>query len=278
MQNSARPKTAPAAPETSRFLGDYRAERCVGEFALAELQPTVPEEEVQEHTHHDAHFLLLLDGTYLSSAAGMPPACNARTLILNPPGTSHRDRFRGLEGRFFTLSIPAATWAAAAEQRKLPPQATRLSGSGLVRANQLRWELANWSSASSLVVETGIEDLLDQAAVAARFINRAGPAWLERARERLRDEWMTTPSLASLAREVEVHPVYFARSFRRRYGCSPGQYLRRCRLEEAVRLLQDSRLGLAEIALRCGYVDQSHFSNAFRRAFGGTPAQYRGLN
>ena len=54
------------------FYGDYRERRQVGDLALAELRPTVPEHEVETHTHDDAHFLLLLDGNYLSSARGMP--------------------------------------------------------------------------------------------------------------------------------------------------------------------------------------------------------------
>lgn len=262
----------------SRFLGAYRAERWVGDRALAELTPTVPEHEVQEHTHDDAHFLLLLDGTYLSSASGMPAECSVPTLILNPPGTAHRDRFRGCEGRFFTLSIPAVAWSAAADYRDLPRQSLKLSVPGMVRAMRLRWELSNWHDASPLVVEDGIEALLDECAMADPVRMKSVPAWLERARQRLHDDWSTMPSLAALAKEVDVHPVYFSRAFRQRYACSPGEYLRRCRLGQSLHLLRDPRLGLAEIALRCGYVDQAHFSNSFRRLFGTTPLQFRRLN
>ena len=259
----------------SRFFGAYRAERWVGSRALAELSPTVPEHEVQQHTHDDAHFLLLLDGTYLSSASGMPAECTAQTLILNPPGTFHRDRFRGCEGRFFTLSIPAAEWASATGQRALPGHSLKLSVPGMVRAMRLRWELSNWHDASPLVVEDGIEALLDECATDDPDRMKGIPSWLERARQRLHDDWSTTPCLADLAKEVDVHPVYFSRAFRQRYACSPGEYLRRCRLGHAMTLLRDKRLGLAEIALRCGYVDQSHFSNSFRRLFGTTPLQFR---
>lgn len=262
----------------SRFFGDYRAERWVGGCALAELTPTVPEHEVQAHTHDDAHFLLLLGGTYLSSASGMPAECSVPTLILNPPGTEHRDRFRGCEGRFLTLSIPAAAWSVASNFRELPRQALKLSMPGMVRAMRLRWELSNWNDASPLVVEDGIETLLDECTIVHSARMESVPAWLERARQRLHDDWATTPSLAELAKEVDVHPVYFSRAFRQRYACTPGEYLRRCRLGQALQLLRDPRLGLAEIALLCGYVDQAHFSNSFRRLLGMTPLQFRRLD
>lgn len=262
----------------SRFLGDYRAQRWIGDCALAELTPTVPEHEVEAHTHDDAHFLLLLGGTYLSSASGMPAECSVPTLILNPPGTAHRDRFRGCEGRFLTLSIPAGAWSVAAGHRELPRTSLKLSAPGMVQAMRLRWELSNWHDASPLVVEDGIEALLDECAIDEMSRMKHVPAWLERARQRLHDDWATTPSLAALAKEVDVHPVYFSRAFRQRYACSPGEYLRRCRLGHSLQLLRDPRLGLAEIALQCGYVDQAHFSNSFRRLFGTTPMQFRRLN
>lgn len=270
--------SAPALRMPSRrFFGEYRAERRVGELALAELQPTVPEDEVRTHTHDDAHFLLLLEGTYLSEARGMPALCSTRTLILNPPGTTHRDRFRGLEGRFFTLSVPVAAWREAGVLRELPDAAIRLPASALVRATLLRHELQAWDGASPLAVESGFEELLDAAALARAESAVQAPAWLQRACERLRQDWTNTPRLAELAHEADLHPVYFARAFRRRYRCSPGEYLRRFRLERAVDLLHERKASLADIALSCGYVDQSHFTHAFRRAYRCTPAQYRAL-
>ena len=267
----------PQAFAYGRFLGDYRAQREVGALALAELQPTVPEHEVHVHTHDDAHFLLLLQGNYLSSARGMPEVCSRRALVLNPPGTTHRDCFRGLDGLFFTVSVPASVWQQAQSRRPLPASAVRLPGSTLVRAACLWRELRAWDTASPLAAEGGFEELLDAAAELVQEQAAEGPPWLERAREILADEWRRTPALAELARQVDVHPVYLARAFRRRYGCSPGAYLRRCRMERAIGLLDDKRVTIAEVAASCGFVDQAHFAHAFRRAHRVTPSQYRAL-
>jgi AraC family transcriptional regulator len=143
-------------------------------------------------------------------------------------------------------------------------------------ATRLWHELRHWDGASPLAIEAGLQLLLD-AAAQLPAPERDGPSWLERAREQLHDEWRRTPDLAELAHTAGVHPVYLARAFRRRYGCSPGEYLRRCRMERAVALLHDRRIALAEIAAACGFVDQSHFTHAFRRQYRCTPAQYRAL-
>jgi hypothetical protein len=74
------------------FYGDFALRRRVGAIDLAELRPTVPEHEVETHSHDDAHFVLLLAGKYVSSAQGMPPVCTLPTLIYNPPRLLPRTR------------------------------------------------------------------------------------------------------------------------------------------------------------------------------------------
>ena len=282
---------ASGAPRLTQgaFFGDLHERRTVGEIALSELRPTVPEHAIETHTHDDAHLLLLLDGAYLSSAEDMPTVCVEPALILNPPGTTHRDCFRDLRagarrrreqandappGRFFALSLPTTRWRDACERRVLPDRAVRLPLPALAAALRLRRQLRVNDDATALSLEAEIEALLDTAAM--RPLPAApAPPWLHRARARLREDCTHAPSLAELAQDCGVHPVYFARAFRRRYGCAPGDYLRRCRLERALGLLRDPRRSLSEIALACGFVDQSHFTHAFRDAFGRTPARFR---
>ncbi len=262
------------------FYGAFEHRRRIDESAvddsahaieLAELQPTVPEHEVEVHTHADAHFVLVLSGKYVSSARGMPAVSVRPALVYNPPGTTHRDCFRGLDGRFFTLSIPAGALAG----RALPGQALKAGAIAEHRMRRVRAELARWDDVSPLVVDDGIKAVLD--GLQRRIVDTGdGPTWLTRAHERLRDDCAHPPRMAELARHAGVHPVAFARAFRRRYGCSPGEYLRECRLDRAVDLLlRRPRLALADVAARAGYADQAHFNHAFRASFGCTPGTYR---
>jgi len=95
------------------------------------------------------------------------------------------------------------------------------------------------------------------------------------ARDLLHADLTTRRTLGELAAAVGVHPVTLARAFRRSFGCSVGEYLRRLRIERAAAQLGGSETPLATIALTAGFADQSHFSNLFRRETGMSPSAYR---
>jgi AraC-like DNA-binding protein len=67
----------------------------------------------------------------------------------------------------------------------------------------------------------------------------------------------------------------FERQFRAAFHLTPQRFLRKLRLRLASRALMYTDESLAEIALKCGFADQSHFSREFRRQFGRTPREYR---
>ena len=67
-----------------------------------------------------------------------------------------------------------------------------------------------------------------------------------------------------------------ARQFRLWCGTSPYRYLLMRRLDDARRLIEQSR-PLSDVALDAGFADQAHFTRTFKAAFGLTPARYRTL-
>jgi AraC family transcriptional regulator len=81
--------------------------------------------------------------------------------------------------------------------------------------------------------------------------------------------------LDELARAAGLSTFHFARMFRRSTGQTPQGFVLHRRIDRARRLLTESRLSLAEIALACGFSGQSHFTARFRAMTGLTPGQYR---
>jgi AraC-like DNA-binding protein len=67
----------------------------------------------------------------------------------------------------------------------------------------------------------------------------------------------------------------FERQFRAAFHLTPQRFLRKLRLRLASRALIYTDESLADIALQCGFADQSHFSREFRRQFARTPGEYR---
>ena len=85
-----------------------------------------------------------------------------------------------------------------------------------------------------------------------------------------------SPTLEQMAAVAHLSPYHFARQFKATTGLPPHQYVIARRIERAQHLLQaDDELGLAEVALRVGFSDQSKFSFHFKRLIGVTPGQFR---
>jgi AraC family transcriptional regulator len=69
--------------------------------------------------------------------------------------------------------------------------------------------------------------------------------------------------------------THFARAFRQSIGASPHQWLLARRIDKAMSLLAGSDLTLAQIALACGFSDQSHLTRVFKVAVGTSPGRWR---
>lgn len=82
-------------------------------------------------------------------------------------------------------------------------------------------------------------------------------------------------TLDRLAQRVGVSRAHFARRFRDLTGMSPHQYLMNRRVEKAKKLLKETSISLANIALEVGFSNQAHFSAAFHAMTGLTPSHYR---
>lgn len=78
-----------------------------------------------------------------------------------------------------------------------------------------------------------------------------------------------------LSRVVQRSTAHFCRAFKRTLGETPHHYIARRRLFHAGRMMLTSDTSLSQIAARCGFSDQAHFSNRFRLATGQSPAAWR---
>ncbi|HKG60826.1 MAG TPA: AraC family transcriptional regulator [Pyrinomonadaceae bacterium] len=84
-----------------------------------------------------------------------------------------------------------------------------------------------------------------------------------------------TVALAAVAEEVHVSYFHFSRAFKQSTGVSPNVYMIEQRIGRAKKLLTETDLPIAEIALRVGFASQSHFTTTFRRLAWATPKSFR---
>jgi transcriptional regulator GlxA family with amidase domain len=81
--------------------------------------------------------------------------------------------------------------------------------------------------------------------------------------------------LGEVAGAVRLSASHFSRVFHHSVGEPPARYLRRHRVKRAQEMMLSTCKSITEIALNCGFADQSHFTRTFRRMVGVTPAAWR---
>ena len=81
--------------------------------------------------------------------------------------------------------------------------------------------------------------------------------------------------LPELAEGVGLSVYQLDQRIRSLYHISAGQFITQCRVEKACKLLSSTKKPIAEVALDCGYTDQSAFTRQFKQTSGMTPKAYR---
>jgi AraC family transcriptional regulator len=249
------------------FFGAADGEQRTQSFAFARAWATKSAEELPRHTHEDGSFVLVLRGRYVTAASD--DVCGPGTLVFNPPGTTHRDRFVGGAGQFLHVSASREISELMLAGRPMLLPSIRL----LSVLREVASELSAPDADSHLLLEGLGLELVGRTSRLRRRPDPRPPKWLVEARDLLREDHGLT--ISEVAHLVSVHRVHLARAFRQYFHCTPGAFARACRIETACRLLQRPDHTLAEIALHAGYSDQSQFTRAFKRSSGRSPAEWR---
>ena len=82
-------------------------------------------------------------------------------------------------------------------------------------------------------------------------------------------------SLQDVADACRLSSSAFVKGFKKSMGVPPYQWLLSQRIEWAIELMQSTTLSLVEVALTCGFSDQSHFTRMFAQKMGVSPGAYR---
>ena len=76
-----------------------------------------------------------------------------------------------------------------------------------------------------------------------------------------------------IAEEIGISTFASDRLFKKNYGLSPHEWRMQIRAREAAKLLVEC-MPPADVAVTCGFTDQSHMGRIFKKVFGVTPGQY----
>jgi len=83
------------------------------------------------------------------------------------------------------------------------------------------------------------------------------------------------PKMGDMAKLCHLNENYFCRLFKRCVGMSYKEYLKKVKLEYALKLITNTNLPITTVALNCGYETQSHFNREFKSYYHQPPTAFR---
>lgn len=229
------------------------------------------------HTHKYASFSFVLAGNYLEKFNRQSFARKSSTVVFHPPEESHTVNFE-TNVRILSVEFDFRRLAAIREHSLVLDEPSSLQTENINRLGQkIYQELRRPDAFSAIAVEGLILEILAEASRRKTRDDDARhfPRWLSETKDFLHENFAASFAVEDVARVAGVHPVHLARVFRRKFGCTIGEYIRRLRIDFANRRLRDTKDSLSEIALAAGFADQSHLNKTFKSVFGLTPAEYR---
>ena len=81
-------------------------------------------------------------------------------------------------------------------------------------------------------------------------------------------------SVPVVARNIDISPSYLTALFHKHLQISPGEYIRRIKLQESKQMIRENAMNFTEIAAALQYSTVHHFSRQFKEKFGITPTEY----
>ena len=99
------------------------------------------------------------------------------------------------------------------------------------------------------------------------------PRHVRLAEEFIEASWREAISIDKLVEITGVSARVLFRSFRQHRGCTPMEFAKQVRLNQARRMLTDPEASVTSVAYACGFFSTGHFARAYREAFGELPSQ-----
>ena len=235
-----------------------------------------PHLRMGSHSHEKMYFGTVLRGSYSEQSRAKTHQCDRAAVVIHPAGETHSVSFHDAPTCIFRVELDDSLLRRIESAHKLLEVPQRVEcQSAFYLMTQLYREFLQPDDVSSLAIEGLILEILAEARRSTSPAHGKTPSWLSSAIDFLNASFKTPLRISEVASTANVHPVYLAREFRRRYGITVGEYVRRLRVQSACRALSTSDLPISHIASDVGFSDQSHLGKHFKRLTGFTPAEYR---
>lgn len=266
--------STPPVLHEGQFAGHVsRAIDVTTDVTLYELSHQ-PLQSVPTHVHELARIGVMIEGTLSEQSDDSCDQIGPGTVVFWTPGATHENRFGTSLTRSVQVELSESLFAKV--RRVFPAAQTTVLGEelfdGMVRT--LLGEFAQRDAATPTALEGAIYAVIARAhRVLAGARSTSGDVL--RATGFVSRNYHRRLTVAEIGAYVGLSSRAITERFRHDLGLSPGEYLRRARLEAAASELAMTDAAVGTIAQACGFYDQAHLTREFRRRFDETPRGYR---
>jgi AraC family transcriptional regulator len=231
--------------------------------------------QLAPHRHERPSIALVLKGSFVEQFEHVAHECNSGSVVIKPAEAVHSDMYGNKGARSLIIELFPNFFPLIPQSTPVLAQTQVFVDASSFITRRIYNEFSYMDDCSILSIEALILELLAHT-IRENLVNPSkAPEWLKRARELINDEFKTSPDLKRIAHVAGVHPSHLARTFRKTYGCTVGEYLRELRLKQAMTDLDQSEKNITQISQDAGFYDQSHFVRCFKRYTGMSPLKYR---
>ncbi len=236
---------------------------------------TYTHDYVDWHHHENAYFTFLLAGKMIEGDKKGKKFCNPGSLLFHHAAESHYN----IKPKGYTRGMHIELQPHWMKENH---SALTMTGGSfevedvnvkIIFYNILK-ETRNNDDVALLGIESLVAASINQLFPKNRPKASFEPYWTKVADELLQDNYRNPHSLTEMAAILEIHPVHLSRSFKKYFGCTIANYIRKIRVARALSQLLNNSASLGNIAYDCGFADQSHMIRNIREFTSLTPTQF----
>ncbi|MPS74064.1 MAG: AraC family transcriptional regulator [Chryseobacterium sp.] len=231
---------------------------------------------VDWHYHENPYFTFLLQGNMKEGNKKEIYDCSAGTLLYHHWEDAHYNTKPDIFTRGFHLEI-TEEWFGKFQISK-----DSVEGSFNIKNPSLKlliYQVFKESKLNDNSFEVSINQILLN--LFSQLSNQKSssekkPIWVNQIDEILHESFTDKLNLTELSQILNIHPMHLSRDFQKYFQCNLGNYIRKLKIEKSLILLNQND-SLSEVALECGFADQSHFNRCFKENIGITPLKFKNI-
>ena len=260
--------------QPGQWYGRIERAQTIGGVLLSVVHHDRPK-QIAVHEHALSYFLMPFAGGYRETHDGKTIQYDPFSIAFHPAGFVHSDEVFGPE-KFFAVELQPEWQSRVGHLFDISAWHFELQhGEAVWLAVALLQRFLN-DELEALEVDAVVSEMLG---IALRLVDRDRPqrAWVTDVKRVLRETYAERVSLEELGARVGLHPASLSRGFRLDEGITIGEYLNRVRVQQACRAMTVPNATLAQVAVACGFADQSHLTRVFKSVTGSAPGVFRDL-